>query len=435
MPEIGTPSWRSAAAVLRVCVFSCLLQICCCEKVLLLLSDDALAKTHTELVSVLSSGGLHVETRKLTDSTLQLQHWSSWLYDGVVVLSRGSSDLGGALDTSLFVDFVDEGGSLFVATDEKPSDSIREIAAQFGADFAKQGAAVIDHVSHDVKLGASSLLTEAAYPSSVMTGKPGLPVLYKGGALTTSPDSTLAIRALMPSPTAVVSSGDSTLSGFDVSLAVGMQSRTNARFCVVASLDALSDKSFSASVTHAATGKSSETGNRALGQSLLRWTMGLQGVLKHQNVHHHRTGEDLTPMHSTYTVNDNITMEVQVLERWGSDWVPHVSDSLVAQYTMLDPYVRQPMQHTGSGQYELSFRAPDVYGVFKYVVDYKMPGYTFLQFEELMPLRPLRHDQYPRFILQAYPYYATLLSISVGFFATIAATMYTKSQLVSEVAQ
>ena len=132
-------------------------------------------------------------------------------------------------------------------------------------------------------------------------------------------------------------------------------------------------------------------------------------------------------MHSTYTVNDNITVEVQVLERSGSDWVPHVSNSLVAEYTMLDPYVAQPMQHKGGGNYILSFRAPDVYGVFKYVVEYNRPGYSFLKFEELMPLRPLRHDQYPRFILQAYPYYATLLSISVGFFATIAATMYTKS--------
>ena len=423
------PFRRSAVSVLRLCLVSCLVQTCCCEKVLLLLSDDALANSHSELVSVLSSGGMQVETRRLTDSTLQLQHWSTWLYDGVVVLSKGSSDLGGALDSSWLVDFVDDGGSLFVATDEKPSASIREIAAQFGADFVQQGAAVVDHVSHDAKLGPSSLLTEVMYPSAVMNGTPGLPVLYKGGALTTSADSTLAIRALMPSPTAAVTSGDPRLdiSGFDVSLAVGMQSRTNARFCVVASLDVLSDQSFGARVTHAATSKSSETGNRAFGQSLLRWTMGLQGVLKHQNVHHHRTGEHLAPMHSTYTVNDNITMEVQVLERWGSDWVPHVSDSLVAQYTMLDPYVRQPMQHKGGGNYELTFRAPDVYGVFKYVVDYNRPGYSFLQFEELMPLRPLRHDQYPRFILQAYPYYAALLSISIGFFATIAATMYTKS--------
>jgi oligosaccharyltransferase complex subunit beta len=93
---------------------------------------------------------------------------------------------------------------------------------------------------------------------------------------------------------------------------------------------------------------------------------------------------------------------------------------------MLDPFVRQPMAHEGDGRYSLTIRAPDVYGVFKWVVDYKRPGYTFLHFEEVMPLRPLRHDQYPRFLVQAYPYYFTLMSVSVAFFVTIAATLFSK---------
>lgn len=427
MIRVRAPSRRSAAALFRFSVLSCLIDVCFGENILLLLSDNALETSHSELISALSSEGLNVESRKLTDSTLQLQHWGSWLYDGVVVLSDGSTEFGGALDSSLLVDFVDEGGSLFVASSEKPSDSIRDLAAQLGADYVKQGSPVLDHVLHDLKLGPSSLLTETVYPSPVMTGKPELPILYKGGAFTTSPDSSLAIRALQPAPTAIVSSGDMALTGVDVSLAVAVQSRTNARFCIMASLDALSNDAFNAKVENAATGQKSGTGNKEFARSLMLWTMGLQGVLKHQNIHHHRIGEDLTPMYSTYTVNDNITMQVQVLERQGSEWVPHVSESVVGQYTMLDPYLRQPMQHTGGGNYALNFRAPDVYGVFKYVVDYKVPGYSFLHFEELMPLRPLRHDQYPRFILQAYPYYAALFSISVGFFVMIAATMFTKA--------
>ncbi len=46
---------------------------------------------------------------------------------------------------------------------------------------------------------------------------------------------------------------------------------------------------------------------------------------------------------------------------------------------MLDPHVRQHLSHLGNGTYSLRFKVPDVYGVFKYVINYKHLGYSYIQ--------------------------------------------------------
>ena len=70
--------------------------------------------------------------------------------------------------------------------------------------------------------------------------------------------------------------------------------------------------------------------------------------------------------------------------------------------------------------------APDVYGVFKFVVDYRCLGFTSIHVEEQVPLRPYRHDEYERFIVAAYPYYASIFSTMGAFFIFGFAVLYTK---------
>lgn len=70
--------------------------------------------------------------------------------------------------------------------------------------------------------------------------------------------------------------------------------------------------------------------------------------------------------------------------------------------------------------------APDVYGVFKFVVDYNRVGYSYIHFEEQVPIRPYRHDEYERFIVAAYPYYASIFSTMGAFFLFGLSVLYTK---------
>lgn len=93
---------------------------------------------------------------------------------------------------------------------------------------------------------------------------------------------------------------------------------------------------------------------------------------------------------------------------------------------MLDPYIRTtlkqvPVQSGSFGRFEANIRLPDRYGVFTFKVNYKRSGLTYILAEDQVSIRPLRHNEYPRFLTAAYPYYASTGSMIVGFlvFSTV----------------
>jgi len=83
---------------------------------------------------------------------------------------------------------------------------------------------------------------------------------------------------------------------------------------------------------------------------------------------------------------------------------------------MLHPYVRTTLHRVSpkSATFATSFKIPDVYGIYTFRFVYSRPGYTSLSEINRVTIRPLRHDQYERFIVSAYPYYAASFSMMVG---------------------
>jgi hypothetical protein len=164
------------------------------------------------------------------------------------------------------------------------------------------------------------------------------------------------------------------------------------------------------------------------------------------------------------------------------------------EFVMLDPYVRATLAHDGAGRFSARVKVPDTYGVFKWVLDYRRLGYSYIEMTggwvavgvdqwrggsrwvwggvggdvnlsvllwrwgplgapaapatrpacstclpacppaclpaclpaETVPVRPFKHDEYERFILQAYPYYASVASMMAGFLVLGALFLYTK---------
>lgn len=60
------------------------------------------------------------------------------------------------------------------------------------------------------------------------------------------------------------------------------------------------------------------------------------------------------------------------------------------------------------------------------VVDYRRVGYTQLIYSDQIIIRPLRLNEYERFIESAYPYYASAFSIMIGFFLFGLVFLYTR---------
>jgi oligosaccharyltransferase complex subunit beta len=104
----------------------------------------------------------------------------------------------------------------------------------------------------------------------------------------------------------------------------------------------------------------------------------------------------------------------------GEEWTPYTANDVQLEFTMLDPHLRLPLAVTPrtsnstvtSNRFSTQFRTPDKHGVFTLKVDYRRPGWSYLQEKSIVSITPPRHDEYDRFIKGALPYYASAFSVA-----------------------
>ena len=198
-------------------------------------------------------------------------------------------------------------------------------------------------------------------------------------------------------------------------LAAGVQGLNNARAAVVGSLEALANGN-----------------NGAWAEAVARWALHEDGAVRLTDATHRRQGESDTP--AFYTIREDVVVEATA-EEWDSAaaaWVPYGAERrpILVEWTMIDPYVRQPMVHDGKGRVSAAFELPDVYGVFKARLVCNELGFDSVDLEMQAVVRPVRHDGYERFIPMAYPYYATVMSLGLGFIAVAFFVMFTEDKKV-----
>jgi len=204
--------------------------------------------------------------------------------------------------------------------------------------------------------------------------------------------------------------------GRDTLLVTAMQTRNNGRVVFSGSLDLFSNKFFSSRVL--VNGKSTKSGNEDFAVELSKWNFQGRGLLRafgltHQLADH--TG-GVNPL--TYRVKDNIEFSVTIEEYdvTTQSWVPFTGTDVQLEFVMIDPYVRIPLKHDNKGHFGTKFQVPDVYGVYKFVVQYQKLGYTFLDLTQQVSVHPFRHNEFERFIDVAFPYYASAFSMMAAFF-------------------
>lgn len=111
---------------------------------------------------------------------------------------------------------------------------------------------------------------------------------------------------------------------------------------------------------------------------------------------------------------EELQYNVRIEELVGDEWKGFAATDVQLELQMLDPYIRQTLEDLGDGNYVAKFVAPDVYGVYTFKLDYSRIGYTFLSERDIVTIRPLRHDEYERFLTCAYPYYVGAFSMMAG---------------------
>lgn len=401
-------------------------------KTLVLYDNSDVRYTHAQFFESLSNRGHELTFKSADDASLALFKYGEATYDNLVLMCPSVEEFGGSLNVQEIVKFIDEGGNVLIMADSTVGEAIRELANEVNFEFDESRRFVIDHVHYDQQLDDGRHTTVVAEPSqliraSYVVGKPDAkePILFKGVSLVLDKASKLTMEVLVGASTCYSYDPDKHIAeyphavGRSTVLIGAMQARNNARVLLSGSLDMFSDEFFDAQV-HRAVGDSTaaKSGNKKLSESLTQWVFKESGVIRVKSVSHNVVGEKHTP--ASYTIKDMADFSIDIEEFKNGQWVPYEAaasyDDIQMEFVRIDPFVRATLKHDAKvkGRYGVRFQVPDVYGVYKFVVDYNRLGLSYLLSVTQISVRPFEHTQFERFIRSAFPYYASAFSMMVG---------------------
>ena len=168
--------------------------------------------------------------------------------------------------------------------------------------------------------------------------------------------------------------------------------------------------------------------NKDFAKKLALWNFQEKGILRYREISvKNSAGETL----QNYRISTPLFFEV-ILEEWDGlegKWIPFYADDVQVEFVMIDPFIRTKLVPIGKdGKYGVEILIPDVYGVFKFVVDYRRKGYSLLTFQHIVTVRPTRTDEFERFIFAANPYYIAVFSVMCAFFVFVVVFLFLKKE-------
>jgi len=390
-------------------------------RVLALLENWSVRETHSMFFGQILEQGFTVDYKVADDPTLAIKKYGEYLYDNLVIFAPSVEEFGGGLSSEAIVEFIDDGGNVLMAGGSNTGDAIKDIASECGFEADDEGTFVIDHMNFDMKDEGQHTLVVAdasnlvSSPYIVGTGKSS--ILYRGVGLVTDSSNPLVIDILSSSSTSYSHNPLESITtyphatGRNTLLIAGLQARNNARVIFSGSLELFSDNFFSAEVERSTGGQAEQSGNSELASALISWCFHKSGVIRVDKTEHKLVGDNTTPEY--YTVMEECVYTVTMSELVDGEWVPFQGQDVQMEFVRIDPFIRQKMVNTG-GKLAAKFTIPDVYGVFKFKVNHNRLGLTGVSTSTQVSVHPTKHDMYERFIVSAYPYYASAFSMMGG---------------------
>ncbi|BFZ53118.1 oligosaccharyl transferase glycoprotein complex, beta subunit [Savitreella phatthalungensis] len=352
-------------------------------------------------------------------------------YDHAVFLTTKSKGLGPKLTPQILADFVEAGGNILVGASSTTATPLKAFARELDIDVAERDSIMVDHFNYDTKTDVdgqhTSILAKRFSANPSVLSKEvinGPPVLFRGVGHVLG-HSPMLVPILTSASTAYSydtqeekdAAEDPWVAGVQAFLVSGLQARNNARVVVAGSVELFSDAAFDASTS------AGKTGNRAFARDVAQWCFQERGVIRATDLRHslaNQSASDILP--TTYRVKNDVAFGISLSQWSGSAWTPYLADDVQLELIMLDPYIRKTFDRpTGkdvtaeSARYETVLTLPDHYGVFHFKVNYKRPGLSYIEERSQVTIRHYRHDEYPRFLTAAYPYYTGTAVTCLGF--------------------
>lgn len=410
------------------------------KRTLVLLDDLGKLSSYSLFFNDLSSRGHHLKYFHVESEDLVLKDYGDYLYDNILLLAPEAQRFK-HISFDEILEFTQMGGNLMLAVDGTLSESMREFGENFGAIFEK--SLLVDHMEYepslDLTFDHSTFLSKEVVDSAVIVGDyhgkaARNPILFNGIGHKLPSESVLSVPILKGNPTSLSSSSAARIQDLPT-LVSGIQGRNNARIVISGSLQLFSNAYF----THHLSNLNSASGNRIFCSAISAWAFRETGIIRFRNIVHHKSDgsppdvilhekerpdlpislypdPEITRNSLVYRIKDEIIYSMLVEEFVGEKWQPFKANDMQMEFVMLDPYIRKTMKCDEFGNFYAKFTAPDNYGIFKFRVLYRRVGYSVIHAETQVSIRPFKHNEYERFILSAYPYYASAFSATIAFF-------------------
>eukprot|EP01100_Stratorugosa_tubuloviscum_P001775 TRINITY_DN139_c7_g1_i1.p1 TRINITY_DN139_c7_g1~~TRINITY_DN139_c7_g1_i1.p1 ORF type:complete len:437 (-),score=212.28 TRINITY_DN139_c7_g1_i1:171-1481(-) len=395
------------------------------KRVLALLEDYAIKTSHSRFFSTLEDSGLEIHYALASDSAVRLSKYGEYFYDHLILFAPSVEALPGISIASI-VQFIDDGHNVLFVGDKDISTSLVDLGLECGVEF-DDSATIIDHLNYansESNDKHTLILGTAVKESNLVTGPVSNPILFQGIGMRLLDANRLVFPILIGSAAAYsgqpgqVVRSTPFVSGLSTVLIAGLQARNNARVVVSGSLEFFSNRFFG-KFEVVENGKNSpgaiSTDNEAVGSHIALWAFQQRGVLRTRDITYYQVSDKNA---TQYRVKEDISYEITLEQYNGKEWIPFKANDVQIEFVRQDPYYRVFLNHDNNGRYSVTFAAPDTYGVYTFRLIYQRRGYTFLKSDQTVAVRPYRHNEYERFIPAAFPYYASVFAIMIGFFIT-----------------
>ncbi|KAI9222195.1 Oligosaccharyltransferase 48 kDa subunit beta-domain-containing protein [Blastocladiella britannica] len=367
------------------------------QRVLAVVDEPATAQaTYSQLLQMLTDRGFTVDVQA-SGPTVRLVEHGDRTSDHLLLLAP-SKPLKDALAPAAVIDYLRTGGNLVLAMAAGVTDSYKDVAYELGLDVSRPASSFAPGKSAVVVTDVTALVPAATARAAAASSDSASALAYPQGLGLT------VHAATNPGIEPVLSIGGSAGTPAEV-LVAAVQATNGARALVLGSAGMLANAAFSP--------------NRAIVDQLLQWTMHEKSVVRVVSASHAKFGG--SKQLDMYRIRDTITYNI-TLQQWTVDrWRPYLvaaGDQLQWSATMLDPYLRLPMSlaftTATAATYTVTAQLPDVYGVFTLAVQHARAGWTWIDHAETISIRPFRHNEYPRWLTVAWPYYAAVVMQSVA---------------------
>lgn len=209
------------------------------------------------------------------------------------------------------------------------------------------------------------------------------------------------------------------VSGNQLTIVAGYQTQYNQRVVISGSTKMCSNAAMMATrdIEQGLTIQSSS--NYVLCTELVEWNMQERGVVRVDNIKHRKVGDEWTGANpENYKREVDIEYFSDIWEKKNGQWVPFVADDVQFQFTMMDPYYQVALEQkdTNSATYMYQLKTPWRLGIFKFIIDFKRYGFTYIDNKLEVSVIQLRHDEFPRFETTGFPYFANVFVLMASSF-------------------